>query len=110
MNKNEIKEITAIYRQIKDEVIAEHYFTDEEINSVIGKINDKIQLYIEIHKHRPQIIMVSKILEMFMINKINIMHHRQMIRLGDEYLEVSYVFGIPVLITPVLDGLEFEIY
>lgn len=109
MKKNEIKETTSINKQLKDEVIAEYVYTEEEINGIIGKINDEIQIYIERYKKRPQMIMVSHILEMFMVNKIDIMHHHRYIVLDDNELRFSFIFGIPVLITPVLNGLEFEI-
>lgn len=109
MKKNEIKETTVIYRQLKDEIIAEQYYTEEEINSIVGKINDEIQIYIERYKKRPQIIMISKILELFMKNKVDIMHHHRYIVLDENELQFSFIFGIPVLTTPVLNGLEFEI-
>jgi hypothetical protein len=108
-DKDNVKETTAIYKQLKDITIAEHYFTEEEINGIVGKINDEIQYYIERYKKRPQMIMISQILEVFMRKKIDIMHHNQIIMLNNNELRVSFIFGIPVLTTPVLDGLEFEI-
>ena len=110
MEKDKIKETTKIYKQLKDTTIAEKYFTEEEINGVIGKINDEMQYYIERYKKRPQIIIISHILEYFMRGKIDVMHHNQMIILNNNELRVSFIFGIPVLTSPVLDGLDFVVF
>lgn len=108
-----IKETTKLLKHnglAESTIVKEEYYSKEKVNKIAGKISDGIQEYINKHRNRPLMIMVSKQLEVFMINKIDIMHYRQMINIGSEPIVVSFVFGIPVLTTPVLDGLEFEIF
>lgn len=111
--KGKIKETTKLLKHnglAESTVVKEEYYSEEAINKITGNISDSIQEYINEYKKRPLMIMISKPLEIFMINKMDIMHHRQMINMGSEPIIVNFVFGIPVLTTPVLDGLEFEIF
>lgn len=108
-----IKETTKLLKHnwlAESTLVKEEYYSEEELNKIVGKISDGIQEYINKYKNRPLMIMVSKQLEIFMTYKIDIMHHRQMISTGSELIVVNFVFGISVLTTPVLDGLEFEIF
>lgn len=110
MKDNKIKDTLKICKWYGiPETKEERYYTEEEVNKIPGKINDSIQEYIMNYKKEPQLILISRELEIFLINKIDIMHHRQLIMLGNKELRVDFMFGIPVLTTPTLDGLEFEI-
>ena len=110
MKDNKIKDTLKICKWYgTPKTSEERYYTEEEVNKIPSKINDIIQEYIISYKKDPQLILISKELEIFLINKIDIMHHRQLIMLGNKELRVDFIFGIPVLTTPVLNGLEFEI-
>lgn len=110
MKDNKIKDTLKICKWYgTPETKEERYYTEEEVNKIPGKINDSIQEYIMNYKKEPQLILISRELEIFLINKIDIMHHRQLIMLGNKELRVDFMLGIPVLTTPALDGLEFEI-
>ena len=110
MKDNKIKDTLKICKWYgTPETKEERQYTEEEVNKIPGKINDSIQEYIMNYKKEPQLILISTELEIFLINKIDIMHHRQLIMLGNKELRVDFMFGIPILTTPVLDGLEFEI-
>lgn len=110
MKDNKIKDTLKICKWYgTPETKEERYYAEEEVNKIPGKINDSVQEYIKYYKKEPQIILISKELEIFLINKIDIMHHKQLIMLGNKELKVDFIFGIPVLTTPVLNGLEFEI-
>lgn len=113
IEENKAQETTKLLKHrglAESTLVTEEYYSEEKINKIVGKISDSIQEYINKYKKRPLIIMISRPLEIIMVNKIDIMHHRQAINIGIEPMIVNFVFGIPVLTTPVLEGLEFEIF
>ena len=96
--------------ETKNVEIVESYYTEEEINKTLGKINNAIQLYRYEHYYMPQFIVISKPLEILLHKQTNIMNERQMIMINREPIEIRVIFGIACFVSPELNDLEFKVY
>lgn len=94
IEENKAQETTKLLKHrglAESTLVTEEYYSEEKINKIVGKISDSIQEYINKYKKRPLIIMISRPLEIIMVNKIDIMHHRQAINIGIEPMIVNFV-------------------
>lgn len=108
---NKIKDTLKVMRmETKNVEIVENYYTEEEINKTLGKINNTIQLYRYNHHIMPQFIVISKPLEILLHRQTNIMNERQMIMINGEPIEIKIIFGVTCFVSPELIDLEFKVY
>ena len=105
-----IKDTAKVVRiNAKNVEIVENYYTEEEVNKTLGKINSAIQLYRYNYNVMPQFIIISHPLEILLQRKINIMNERQMIMLNGNPTEIKIIFGVSCFTSPALIDLEFEV-
>lgn len=81
----------------------------DEINEIIGKINNQIEIFRYAHHKRPTFIIISRDLEMVLRTQFRLLSQYEAVRLNNEYLEINRLFGICCFVSPVLSGLDFEI-
>ena len=111
MKNKEIKDTQKVVRLDKKNIaIVESYYTEEEINKTLGKINNEIQLYRYNYGTMPQFIVISKPLEILLQRQMNIMNERQLIMLNGNATEIKVIFGISCFVSPALIDLDFKVY
>lgn len=85
IKKNEIKETKGIrkyeppinYEKNTPFKVIEEYFTEEDINKTLGKINDEIELFRYKYHARPQFIVISKTLEILLDRQTTLFNQRK---------------------------------
>ncbi len=111
MKKIKAKDTQKVMRiETKNVEIVENYYTEEEINKTLGKINNAIQLYRYKYNLMPQFIVISRPLEILLHKQTNIMNERQMIMINREPIEIRIIFGVACFVSPELIDLEFKVY
>lgn len=105
----EIKETKKIVKYTKGATITENYYTENEISLTIGKINNAIEFYRHEYRGMPQLIIISKALEILFNKQVELMSQHEMIMLNDKPLHTYRIFGITWLPSPALKDLEFEV-
>lgn len=108
MNK-EIKETKKIVKFTKGATITENYYVEKEISLTIGKINNAIEFYRHEYRDMPQLIIISRELEILFNMQAELMSQHEMIMLNDKPLHTYRIFGIICLPSPALKDLEFEV-
>lgn len=109
--KKQIKDTQELLRIDWSKIkIVENYYTEEEINKTLGKINTEIQLYRFKYRTMPQFIVISKPLEILLQKQMNIMNERQVIMINVNTIEIRIIFGVTCFTSPELIGLDFKIY
>ena len=107
-NKNKALETKSIFR-FKDNRVKEEVYTEKSIDLTLGRISNEIMEYKQQYGKEPEIILISQALEIIFEMQMKLMEQCQMIMLNNKELKLHYVFGIPCITTPALDGLEFEV-
>lgn len=105
----EIKETKKIVKFTKGATITKNYYTEKEISLTIGKINNVIEFYRHEYREIPQLIIISKELEILFNMQIGLMNQHEAIMLNDKVLYTYRIFGITCLVSPALKDLEFEV-
>jgi len=113
MNKK-VKNTTIIASHIFDEktdkIKKETAYEDEEINQTIGKISNTISGYIYNFHKRPEIIVISRQLEILLRSSMRLLEQQQMVMIQNEPVRFYFIFGIACITSPVLTDLSFEVY
>lgn len=114
---NDVKETSGIlnfepiinYEKPSEFKRTEKFYTQEEINKILGKINNAIECYRFKYKSKPMFIIISKELAILFRKQCDLMSYHEMIILNNEPLEINHIFGFSCFVSPVLTGLEFEV-
>lgn len=110
--KKKIKETIPVYKWIgcyDKEQRKDTYYTEEEIEKTIGKINFEVNRYKQEYGVTPQLILISREIEILFRMKLDLMIERQMIYLFNQPIYLYSIFGIACMVTPALKDLEFEV-
>lgn len=83
--------------------------TYEEIHKIFGKINDQIEEFRKSYGKNPMFIILSNNLAVAFREVYGLTNQFEAIKLKDEYLKINRIFGFACFISPVLNGLDFEI-
>lgn len=117
MKKIEIKETEGI-RKYEQQInyegntpfkVIEEYYTEEDINQTLGKINDEIELFRYKYHNKPQFIVISKALEILLDRQTKLFNQHERIMLNNEILEINRIFGTICFVSYALHDLEFEV-
>lgn len=108
MKKN-IKDTVEIVKMENPFEIEREEYTKDSVSKMMGKINNEIREYEYLYGHTPQIIFISRELEILLRTQMELMIYRQSFMINNRVFEISSIFGVNCMVTPVLQGLEFEV-
>lgn len=112
MKKKKIKdtiEIAKMENPFEFEIEKEEYSRDG-IDAVMGKLNRELFEFEMKYKSKPTLVIISRELEIFFRNFMNLDVYHQMIGNNDRPIYTTIIFGVNCITTPKLKGLTFEIY
>ena len=78
-------------------------------SKIMGKINHEIWQYRTKYGKTPQLIIISRELELLLSRQLNLMSLSQVIILNDKDLQIYTIFGINCLVSPALKDFDFEV-
>ena len=78
-------------------------------SKIMGKINHEVWQYRTKYGKMPQLIIISRGLEILFSRQLNLMNLSQIIIVNNNELRVNTIFGINCLVSPALKELEFEV-
>lgn len=84
-------------------------YTVDEVNKIIGQINNQIESFRSLYRNKPTFIIISVELAILFKTQHDLMSQHEVIVLNGEYLEVNRIFGMTCFASPALKDLEFEI-
>ncbi len=82
---------------------------NEEINEILGKINNQIEAFRKMYHRKPKFIIVSEKLDYILRTQTSLMCQNEMLLLNDEEFYLNRVFGFSCFSSPSLSNLDFEI-
>ena len=93
-----------------DKIKKETAYEEDDINQTIGKISNTISGYIYNFHKRPEIIVISKQLEILLRVSMRLLEQQQMVMIQNEPVRFYFIFGIACITSPALNDLSFEVY